>query len=181
MMRMAIATLLVLFILSSFSYTGRERPLAHQDVKAVTLAIEDEIYDEGCQGYGADASESIQDGHYELPLYIKPSLNDQDLGSAIYKLLPVGEVLRTFSVDPNGLAVMYGHPEWNFPPTEPSYLTVYMKDEALCQSKHDWVRAKITLELAPSKDRLREAATRQRQRLGDRYRTHRRDCSFSWR
>lgn len=178
---MVIGTLLVLFILLSFSHAARERTLADQDVKAVTLAIEDEIYDEGCQGYGADASAGIQNGSYALPLYIKPSFNDQDLGWAIYKLLPVGEVLRTFSVDSNGNAVIYGHPEWNFPPSEPSYLTVYMNDDDLCQSKHDWVRTKINLELAPSKERLRDAATRQQQRLGERYRTHKRDCSFSWR
>jgi hypothetical protein len=124
--------------------------LADQDMTAVALAIEDEIYDEGCQSYGADASAGVHNGTYELPLYIKPIWNEQDLGWAIYELLPVGEVLRMFSDEPNGTAIIYGHPEWNFPSTEPSYLTVYMNDGDLCESKREWVTTKLTLELEPS-------------------------------
>ena len=132
------------------------------------------------QGYGANASSGVRNGTYELPLYVKPSFNDQDTGWRS-QYLPVGEVLRMFSVEPNGVANIYGHPEWNFPPTEPSYLTVYMSDDDLCQSKHDWLRTKLVLELVPSKERLREATARQRLRMGERYRAHKRDCSFGWR
>jgi hypothetical protein len=183
MSRLLLALLTVLCILLSppMPASIQDKRVSDRDMKALALAIEDEIYDEGCQGYGADASAGVQNESYELPLYIKPSLNDQDLGWAIYKFLPVGEVLRTFSVDSNGRVVVYGHPEWDFPPTESSYLTVYMNDDDLCQSKHDWVRTKFTIELMPSKERLREASARQKQRMGERYRAHKHDCSFSWR
>ena len=57
----------------------------------------------------------------------------------IYKLRPIREVCRVFWYNDSGLAILGGHPEWNFPPTEPSYLTVYMDDDQLIQFKHDFL------------------------------------------
>jgi hypothetical protein len=186
------AKLGVAFVIASAFFllsprTGQTRiapPLTMQvtqtDVAALVLAIEDEIYDEGCQGYVHDIASTGKGNSYRLPVYVQPALNDQRLGWAIYKLRPMGEVLREFSVD-HGLSYLYGHPEWDFPPTEPSYLTVYMDDDQLCQFKHEWIRTSFTIELPPTEQRVREAAQRQQSRLGKDYRPHKRDCSFSWR
>lgn len=151
------------------------------DVQGLILAIQDETYDEGCQGYGFDASATHDDRSYQLPLYVDRSFNAQGIAWSIYKLLPIGEVLRAFGVDNDGLATIYGHPEWRFPPTELSYLTVYMNDDELAHLKHDWMRTSFTLELRPTAARLQEAASRQKMRLADGYRSHKRDCSFAWR
>lgn len=153
--------------------------------EAVILAIEDEIYDEGCEGYGFDAAATHHEKSYELPVYFEPSdktkKSDVDEGSIIYRLLPIGEVEREYSVDLGGLATLYGHPEWNFPPTSPSRRTVFVDDDTLCQLKHDSVRAKFILGLPASPQRIRTAAARQRERMGEQYRAHKRDCSFGWR
>ncbi len=154
--------------------------------EAVILAIEDEIYDEGCEGFGFDAAATHNEKSYELPVYFEPTVkkaneSDRDEGSVIYRLLPIGEVEREYSVDHGGLAILYGHPEWNFPPTSPSRRTVFVNDDALCQLKHDSAREKFALDLPVSPQRLREASARQRERMGERYRAHKRDCSFGWR
>lgn len=158
-----------------------ENSVTSADVRALILAIQDEMYDEGCQGYGFDASATHDTRSYQLPLYVGRSFNAQGIAWSIYKFLPVGEVLRAFGVDNDGLATIYGHPEWRFPPTELSYLTVYMNDDELARLKHDWMRTSFTLELRPAAARLQEAASRQKMRLGDGYRSHKRDCSFAWR
>ena len=154
--------------------------------KAIILAIEDEIYDEGCQGYGFDAAIAHDGKSYEMPVYFEPTdgakkESEGAEGSIIYRLLPIGEIQREYSIDHSGLATLYGHPEWNFPPTTSSLRTVFMDDDTLCQLKHDSVRARFTLDLSAVPERLRAAAARQRQRMGERYRAHKRDCSFSWR
>jgi hypothetical protein len=159
---------------------------ADADRKAVILAIEDEIYDEGCEGYGFDAAATHDEKSYELPVYFEPTVKKAnesglDEGSVIYRLLPIGEVEREYSVDLGVLATLYGHPEWNFPPTSPSQRAVFVDDNTLYQLKHDSVRATFTLDLSPSPQRVREAGARQRQRMGERYRAHKRDCSFGWR
>ena len=89
--------------------------------------------------------------------------------------------MRMFWIDPSGLAKVGGHPEWDFPPTEPSYLTVYMDDGDLCKLKGEWIHARLQIELQPSKEVIAEAMKRQRDRFGKYYVRHRRDCSFSWR
>jgi hypothetical protein len=180
-LRMA-ALLLAALFLYPMAYFGQEGPrIAQPDIKALIQAIQDEIYDEGCQGYGFDASRHHGDNSYDLPLYVKPTFNSEKLYWAIYKLLPIGEVLREFAIGGDGLAAVSGHPQWRFPSTDPSYLTVYMDDDQLSQFKHDWMRTSFTLERSPSAQRLREARERQKKRFGSSYVIHKRDCSFSWR
>lgn len=150
------------------------------------LAIEDEIYNEGCEGYGFDAASSHTEKSYDLPVYFEPTdgrqkESDGAEGRVIYRFLPIGEIEREYSVDHSGLVTLSGHPEWNFPPTTASRRTVFLDDDTLCQLKHDSVQARFRLSLPAIPERLREASTRQRQRMGERYRTHKRDCSFSWR
>ena len=62
---------------------------------------------------------------YELNAYFKPTLNSTGTGWVIYKLMPYGQVLRMFSLRSDGVAVLYGKLRDRFPPTQPSYLTVY--------------------------------------------------------
>jgi hypothetical protein len=179
-----IARILVLVCAGIYFFTGtssaKKIPIAESEKKAVIQAIQDELYDEGCQGYGFDAAAEHGKGWYQLRAYVKPELDD-DEGEVIYKFLPLGEVIRTFSIEPNGLAILYGHPEWHFPPTSPNYLTVYMNDDVLCRLKHQWLKTSFTVELKPTRAQLREAADRQQIRLGSRYRAHKSDCSFDWR
>ncbi|MFZ3200971.1 MAG: hypothetical protein ACLQMT_06410 [Candidatus Acidiferrales bacterium] len=163
------------------SEIGHSLPVTQADVQALILAIQDEIYDEGCQGYDADASEKGIDHSFQLPLYVQHSFNGSGLAWAIYKFLPEGEVLREFALNDHGLVYLGGHPEWHFPPTEPSHLTVYMDDDQLCQFKHEWIRTSFALELRPTAQRLHEAAERQKLRFGGDYRPHKHDCSFDWR
>ena len=157
------------------------RAVTKPEIAALTLAIQDEMYDEGCEGYGYDASGVGHGTTYGLPLYVNPAWNQSGLSWAIYKLLPLGEVLRMFSIRSDGLAELDGHPEWNFPPTEPSYLTVYMDDDELCKVKHQWIRTTLTLDAKPSQTVVLQASKRQKLRFGDEYVKHKRDCSFAWR
>jgi hypothetical protein len=186
--------LLAFLVLSSVSALDQSKPasskrrITENDKKAVVQAIEDEIYDEGCQGYGFDAAESHSANRYQLRVYIDPDIDVSNepgtvlqIGTVIYKFLPLGEVYRGFSIESNGSAIIYGHPEWRFPPTGPNYLTAYMDDDELCRLKHDWVRTNFELDTTPPVQRVRDAQQRQKIRFGEQYRNHRRDCSFNWR
>jgi hypothetical protein len=160
-----------------------------EDEKAIAQAIEDEIYDEGCQGYGGDAAIKHDGLIYEQRVYIQPQLRNgpeegevgKGLGWVIYKLLPVGEIYRMVWFRNDGLAMLGGHPEWDFPPTEPSYLAVYMEDDDLMQLKRTWLRTTFVISLIPTKDQLRQAAARQKIRMEGDYRPHKRNCDFRWR
>lgn len=168
-------------------------PLTEGQRLAVVQAIQDEMYDEGCQGWVPDLADQEKDNNiYQMHVYIPHELGPQgsqagskesnyNTGWLIYKLMPIGEVYREFWFRDDGLAVLGGHPQWDFPPTEPSYLTVYMGDDQLTEYKHDWTRTSFSLELDPAVERLREAAARQKVRRDGDYRAHKRDCTFSWR
>ncbi len=140
------------------------RPLSPTDKRAVVQAIVDEMYVNNLQGYGFDVGKQNSDSTYELTAYFKPTLRSDRVGWIIHKLMPYGEVLRLFSLRDDGVAVLYGKLRDRFPPTQPSYLTVYMDDEELCQSKKNWSREHFTVELKPSADRIAEARTRQEKR-----------------
>lgn len=140
--------------------------LTATDIKAVTQAIEDEIYDYGYQNGFMDVGKETNQDERELRVYIQPTLNDQGLAWAIYKLMPYGEVLRMFWIRKDGMVVLGNDPEFGFPPTEPSYLTVYMDDDELCHDKQTWLKANFMVRFHPSAQRLREAAERQKQRIG---------------
>ena len=146
------------------------------------LAIkEDEIYDEGCEGYGFDAAITHNEKSYELPMNPQSKRTNINIneGSIIYRLLPIGEVEREYSVDLDGLAqhVLWPPPKWNFPPTSPSRRTVFVDDDTLCQLKNDSVQAKFTLGFRCSPPRLRAASARQRKRMGERYREHKQEIA----
>ena len=132
--------------------------------EAVEQAIVDEIYAHRLQGYVADVGKQKSGSIYELNAYFKPTLTDNRTGWIIYKLMPYGQVLRMFSLQTDGVAVLYGKLENRFPPTEPSYLTVYMDDEQLCQFEREALKAHFDVALNPSADRVEQALARQKQR-----------------
>lgn len=142
------------------------RRVTTADVKALTQAITDEIYDYGYQASFMDIGEPVKQDEHELRLYVQPTFNDQGLAWAIYKLMPYGEVLRMFSIQKDGMVVLGNNPEFGFPSTEPSYLTVYMDDDELCRDKQTWLKANFIIQLHPGAPRLREAAERQKERIG---------------
>lgn len=141
------------------------RALSDASKKAVELAIVDEMYANNLQGYGWDVGMHDSISEYQLTAYFQPTLNKDGEGWVIYKLMPYGEVYRLFAVEPNGLGVLYGRLRNHFPPTEPSYLTVYMDDDELCRMKKEWGKSYFDVELKPSAQRIAEARARQRKRM----------------
>lgn len=145
------------------------------DVQAVAQTIEDEIYDYGYERYGFDyVGKQTAQGMTSIRVYIEPTLRTgpdlgeigKGLGHVIYKYMPFGEVCRLFWFDKKGLAILGGNPELGFPPENPNYLTVYMDDDELCHDKATWLKASFIIRLHPSAERLREAAERQKKRIG---------------
>lgn len=177
-MRKSLSSALMLFalLLSPAAYSEHQKvPISDEDIKAVALAIEDEIYDYGYQIYEfGDVGRRVANEKQEIRIYVRPFLEQgKDLGEVgkgegqvIYKLMPFGEVFRFFSIEKDGAAIVYGNPEFGFHPEHPNYLTVYMDDDDLCQFKHDWLKSSYVIQLHPSAERLHEAAERQRKRIG---------------
>lgn len=139
-----------------------------QYISAVLLAIQDEIYAGRCAPAFLDIGKSVGQGEkiHQINVYFAPYLK-QGMASVIYKFWPFGEVNRMYWIDKSGLAHLAGHPAWDFPPTEPSYLTIYMGDRQLCRLKAEWKRVPLEIEISPSLSRVREAIARQKQRGGD--------------
>jgi hypothetical protein len=138
--------------------------LSTADKNAVMQAVVDEIYAEHLQGYVADVGKNMSGFEYQLNAYFKPTLNSDRAGWVIYKLMPYGQVLRMFSIRSDGVAVLYGKLRDRFPPTQPSYLTVYMDEDQLCQFEKEWSKEHFNVTLKPSADRIAEALARQRTR-----------------
>ncbi|MFZ0935347.1 MAG: hypothetical protein WB359_17480 [Bryobacteraceae bacterium] len=141
------------------------RKLSTTDEKAVMQAIVDEIYAHHLQGYVADVGKQEPGSVYELNAYFKPTLNSTGTGWVIYKLMPYGQVLRMFSLRSDGVAVLYGKLRDRFPPTQPSYLTVYMNDEELYQFETEALRTHFDVMLKPSAERVAQALARQKERI----------------
>lgn len=140
------------------------QPLSQADKDAVVQAIVDEMYINNIQPYVIDVAKEQSRSEYQLNIYFKPSLNKENVGWVIYKLMPYGQVYRLFSIRSDGLAVLYGKLRDHFPPTQPSYLTVYMDDDELCKIEREWQKGYFTVELKPSADRVAEAKARQKKR-----------------
>lgn len=140
------------------------QPLSQADKDAVVQAVIDEIYVNNLQPYVIDVGKELSRSEYQLNIYFKPNLNKDNVGWVIYKLMPYGQVYRLFSVRSDGLAVLYGKLRDHFPPTQPSYLTVYMDDEELCQIEREWQKGYFTVQLKPSAGRIADAQSRQKKR-----------------
>lgn len=140
------------------------RPLSQVDKDAIVQAITDEMYVNNLQPYVIDVGKELSSSEYQLNIYFKPTLNKDSVGWVIYKLMPYGQVYRLFSLRSDGLAVLYGKLRDHFPPTQPSYLTVYMDDDDLCRMEREWQKGHFTVELKPSAGRIAEARARQQKR-----------------
>ncbi|MGA9854687.1 MAG: hypothetical protein WBR29_05355 [Gammaproteobacteria bacterium] len=132
--------------------------------EAVTLAIVDEIYAHHLQGFVADVGKQQSASVYELNAYFKPALNSKKVGWVVYKLMPYGQVLRMFTLRQDGVAVLYGKLRDRFPPTQPSYLTVYMDDDELCRFETNALKVHFDVSLKPSAERVAQAVARQKER-----------------
>ncbi|HEV2489513.1 MAG TPA: hypothetical protein VGT03_06880 [Candidatus Acidoferrales bacterium] len=172
-------TLLVttlLISLGSFAagpVTRPSLPVTPEQQKAITQAIEDEIYDFGYQGWDFGyVGKTIGTDEQEIRVYIEPKRKTylrgggDPVGYVIYKYMPFGEVLRMFWFTKDGMAVLGGNPEMGFTPEHPNYLTVYMGDDELLNDKEHWLRARFDVNLHPTAERLHEAAQRQTKRIG---------------
>ncbi len=140
--------------------TGAPSSLTPVQVSAVVQAIEDEIYVRGYYREYFDVGEHLTAYRRRLPVYIQAELAN-GRGWVVYKLMPMGEVLRMFYLRKDGLAILHGDPDKGFPPTQPDFLTVYMDDEDLCRLKREWHKAYFVIDTHPSEARLRDAAKRQ--------------------
>jgi len=139
------------------------QPVDQAVVTKLVEAIEDEIYARGYETKYADLGEPREQGEHRLPVYIQPTVSE-GRGWIIYKLMPFGEIYRMFSISKDGAVSLHGNPSNGFPPTQPDYLTLYMDDEDLCKTKHDWRKEYFLVELHPSAKRVSEAKVHQRQR-----------------
>jgi hypothetical protein len=83
--------------------------------------------------------------------------------------MPYGEVIRGFHFTKDGLAVLEGDPDGGFPPTDADTLTLYMDDDDVCRWKRSWNKYQFEILDSPSEERIKEAAVRQKQRLGYSY------------
>lgn len=159
---------LIVSVICASTQSGRPTSattVTPQNVRSLIQAIQDEIYASNLQGDGYDAGVPDGEGAYTLRLYVQSAFSGQGLAWCIYKLMPYGEVLRMFWVDRDGTVFLFGKPSGHFPPTGPSYLTLYMKDEDLLHDKERWGHVDFTIQLEPSTAEIREANERQRDRV----------------
>jgi len=170
-----IALCAVLLVLTSTALAQEKRPdantetqgaqkLTATDEEAVEQAIVDEIYAHHLEGYVADVGKQQSGSVYELNAYFKPTLNSNNAGWVVYKLMPYGQVLRMFTLRSDGVAVLYGKLRDRFPPTQPSYLTVYMDDDELFRFETNALKAHLDVSLKPSAKRVAQALARQKGR-----------------
>jgi hypothetical protein len=150
--------------LNANTETQGAQKLTTADEEAVEQAIVDEIYAHHLQGYMADVGKQQSGSVYELNAYFKPTLNSNKAGWVVYKLMPYGQVLRMFTLRRDGVAMLYGKLRDRFPPTQPSYLTVYMGDDELCQFETNALKAHFDVSLKPSAERVAQALARQKER-----------------
>lgn len=144
-----------------------ERKITQEEIAAVIQAAQDEIYEYDYQGHFDLVGEGIGDRAVRVAIYFEPRVSIKDrTGWVIYKLMPYGEVFREFYIRSDGLASFPANPELGFPPTQPSYLTVYIEDDKLCRFKREWRKTFFVVEFKPSPERVKEAIERQKKRYG---------------
>jgi len=151
-----------LFVLASlFQVQARsaDNPIGSAVIDSLRQSITDEIYAYGNYVRYADVGEPAEGSTHKLHLYVMPSLHGSD-GWVIYKLMPVGEVYREFSVLPSGRVILRGDISGGFPPTQPSYLTVYMSDSELCEKKAQWRNEFFFVDVNPATSLVKEARRR---------------------
>ncbi len=148
----------------------KRRQVTPAEVKAITAAVEDEIYDYGYYGKFYQIGENIgNSAHWvsRLHIYINPDYNVVDgYGEVIYKLMPFGQIYRLFYLDENGAVKLDGDPQNQFPITQPSHQTVFMDDEDVCRREQKWTKGFFAVDVVPSEETIMGAAKRQKERTG---------------
>ena len=147
------------------SRTQEKRPIRDSEIQAVIQAIEDEIYDLNLEMYFFDLGGHIKGkpAIVNVNVYFQPEVIDNSRSWVIYKLMPGGEVYRMYEIGRSGRIYLFLKPG-EFRITQPSYPTVYMDDDDLCQLKHEWTRRQFVVDTNPSKELVEAARTRQRDR-----------------
>jgi hypothetical protein len=137
-----------------------EQPVTDEMVSAINRAIVDEIYANDAQGeylnLGAPGKSAST---HRVRYYVRPVLSNS-VGMVIYKLMPVGEVIRRFSFMKNGEVFLFGQFDGGFPPTQSDYRTVYADDDKLCSLKAAWRREYFEVDETPTAAELAEAKRR---------------------
>ena len=171
-MKPLIACWAVLFVASTLSpgqSSSKGAELTKFEMRALTTAIEDEIYDYEYEGHyfpvGGAVGNAVSDSKTRVSLYVDARLENGE-GQTIYKLMPYGEVLRLFHVHDDGMVVLDGDPELGFPATQPNRKTVYINDHDLARMKRDWLKALFEISLSPGAQRVQDAVRRQKERTG---------------
>jgi len=123
-------------------------PTTAADRAAVVQAIEDEIYDWGCQKHVEFVGKEVRHETYELRVYISPNLEDGQ-GEVIYKFMPFGEIHRLFWIGKSGLVYLEDTPAQGFGPERPAPKTVFMDDDEIWKDKRDWVKATFVIQYHP--------------------------------
>ena len=142
-------------------------------VSALLRAIQDEIYDYGYQDNFWGFETAGPDGpQARFDVYVRPTLVPTSgchnclEGVVIYKYLPFGELFRPFIVDNEKSIILVGSPKDGFSWNKPASPTIYMDDEDVIRDKQQWLKVPFSIDLSPSKTRCREAAVRQKARVG---------------
>jgi len=148
----------------------KQRQVTSADVKAITAAVQDEIYDYGYYDKFYQIGNNIGDSVHRvsrLHIYINPKYHRVDgYGEVIYKLMPFGQVYRLFYLGSNGSVKLDGDPQNKFPITQPSHQTVFMDDEEVCHYEQSWIKGFFTVDVAPNAKIIKGAAKRQKLRTG---------------
>jgi hypothetical protein len=145
------------------------KKLSSQQVAAILLAVEDEIYDysqEKAVSHAGRYFNSPEGRATKVAIYIRPNVTDDGIGEALYKNMPYGEIIREFYTYPDGSVGLGGGPNVGFPITQPSHVTVYMDKDVLADYRTHWIRAELTILEKPSKSIVTQAARRQVERTG---------------
>lgn len=128
-------------------------------VDSLRRAITDEIYANGMYGAFADVGDPAGGSAHRLRMYVDPQLRGGS-GWVIYKLMPIGEVYRRFVVTKDREAVLQGDLDGGFPPTQASYLTVFMDDDELCAKKSSWRQEFFVIDVEPDRQTVQSATKR---------------------
>jgi hypothetical protein len=126
-------TLVVWMLASSLLFNshteGAKRKISNIEIHAVVQAVQDEIYDYGFEEDYSQVGENLAGDpskwESRMPIYIDPGIEGGE-GRVIYSLMRYGEIYRVFTIRKDGVVILDGDPELEFPPAQPSRKTVNM-------------------------------------------------------
>jgi hypothetical protein len=139
--------------LSVAAQSTGHKPTA-QEVTAIVQAVEDEIYD---WGFEKDYTNIGTTGAIGEPttvrVFMLPEIDENGWGGVMYRLMPLGEVVRRVWFNGDGTTILWGNPLNGFPASQPDTKTIYLDDDSICTYKQKAIRATFTVD--PSVSRAR--------------------------